>query len=297
MLLKKKITLDKAHQKSIYRIIKSYFLITLGLLMGAIGWTAFIIPAQITGGGITGVSALIFYSTKFPVGLSFLLMNILLVVIAIKILGTGFGIKTIYSVLVLSFFFSIFQQLITEPIIKEGFMSAVIGGGLAGTGMGLIFSQGGSTGGTDIIAMIINKYRNISPGKLILFIDVIIISSSYLIFHSLEKIVYGFVTMGISSYAIDLALSGIKKSVQIFIFSRKYNEIAEQINKKINRGVTVIDGKGWYTKEDQQILMIIARKRESHNILRITKEIDPEAFISLGDVMGVYGKGFEEIRS
>ena len=297
MFLKKRIKSDKAKQKKIFKLIKNYFTITIGLLMVAIGWTAFIIPAQITGGGVTGISALIYYSTGFPVGVSFLIMNILLVVFAIKILGVGFGIKTIYSVIVLSLFFSIFQQIITEPIIKEGFMSSVIGGGLAGTGIGLIFSQGGSTGGTDIIAMIINKYRNISPGRLILFIDVIIISSSYLLFHSLEKIVYGFVTMGVSAYAIDLSLSGIKKSVQIFIFSRKYNEIAERISKEIHRGITVIDGKGWYTKENQQILMIIARKKESHNIFRITKEIDPEAFISLGDVMGVYGKGFEEIRS
>lgn len=297
MFLKKKIKLDKTHKKKIFKVIESYVLITLGLLMGAIGWTAFIIPAQITGGGITGVSALIYYSTKFPIGISYLIMNVLLVALAIKILGAGFGIKTIYSVVVLSLFFSVFQQLITEPIIKEGFMSAVIGGGLAGTGMGLIFSQGGSTGGTDIIAMIINKYRNISPGRLILFLDVIIISSSYLLFHSLEKIVYGFVTMAVSAYAIDLTLSGIKKSVQVFIFSRKHDEIAERISKEINRGITVIDGKGWYTKEKQQILMIIVRKKESHYILKITKEIDPEAFISLGDVMGVYGKGFEEIRS
>lgn len=297
MSLKNKIKLDKTRKKKIFKVIESYVLITIGLLMGAIGWTAFIIPAQITGGGITGVSALIYYSTKFPIGISYLIMNVLLVALAIKILGAGFGIKTIYSVVVLSFFFSVFQQLITEPIIKEGFMSAVIGGGLAGTGMGLIFSQGGSTGGTDIIAMIINKYRNISPGRLILFLDVIIISSSYLIFHSLEKIVYGFVTMAVSAYAIDLALSGIKKSVQVFIFSRKHDEIAERISKEINRGITVIDGKGWYSKEDQQILMIIARKKESHYIFKITKEIDPEAFISLGDVMGVYGKGFEEIRS
>ncbi|RLD60802.1 MAG: hypothetical protein DRJ01_09065 [Bacteroidetes bacterium] len=294
MSIKGKIKLDR---KTVFREIESYFLITLGLIMGAIGWTAFIIPAQITGGGITGVSALIFYSTNFPVGLSFLIMNVLLVIIAIKFLGFGFGIKTIYSVVVLSFFFSIFQELITEPIIKEGFMSSVIGGGLAGAGMGLIFSQGGSTGGTDIIAMIINKYKNISPGKLILFLDVIIISSSYLIFQSLEKIVYGFVTMAVSAYAIDISLSGIKRSVQIFIFSRKYDELAERISKEINRGVTVLNGKGWYTKENQQILMIIARKRESHNIFRITKEIDPEAFISQGNVMGVYGKGFEKIRT
>ena len=297
MFIKNKIKIDKTKQKKIFGLISNCFTITIGLLMVAIGWTAFIIPAEITGGGITGVSALIYYSTGFPIGVSYLIMNILLVALAIKILGAGFGIKTIYSVIVLSIFFSIFQQIITEPIIKEGFMSSVIGGGLAGTGIGIIFSQGGSTGGTDIIAMIINKYRNISPGRLILFLDVIIISSSYLIFHSLEKIVYGFVTMAVSAYAIDLVLSGIKKSVQVFIFSRKYNEIAERISKEINRGITVIDGKGWYTKENQQILMIIARKKESHNIFRITKEIDPEAFISLGNVMGVYGKGFEKIRS
>jgi uncharacterized membrane-anchored protein YitT (DUF2179 family) len=263
----------------------------------ALGWTAFLIPAEITGGGITGVSTLIFYGSGFPIGISYLIINAVLIIFAIKILGRSFGAKTIFSVIVVSLLFSFLQQVFTKPIINDDFLSTVLGGILSGAGVGIVFSQGGSTGGTDIIAMIINKYRNISPGRIILYCDVFIIASSYLIFQSLEKIVYGYVAMGITSYTIDLLFTGSKQSVQMFIFSKKYVEIADRIGKEVGRGVTIIDGKGWYSGESTSILLVMVRKPEASQLFRIIKEVDRDAFMSVNNVMGVYGQGFERIRT
>lgn len=281
----------------IFKDFKAYSVITLGLFINAIGWTAFLIPAEITGGGITGVATVIFYATKIPVWIPYLIINSVLILISIKILGKSFGIKTIFATATLSLFFYILQGIIVEPIVSENFMSSVIGGILAGVGVGIVFSQGGSTGGTDIIAMIINKYRNISPGKVILYADVIIISSSFLIFKSIEKIVYGYVTMAVTAYAIDLILTGAKRTVQLFIFSKMHEKIAEKISTDINRGITLIDGTGWYSKQESKILMVLVKKQESNNLLRIIKGIDPDAFISVNSVMGVYGKGFDRIKA
>ena len=197
----------------------------------------------------------------------------------------------------LSALFSLLQQLITKPIINDAFLSTVLGGILGGAGVGIVFTQGGSTGGTDIIAMIINKYRNISPGRIILYLDVFIIASSYFIFGSIEKIVYGYVAMGITSYTIDLLFTGSKQSVQIFIFSKNYDEIANRIGKEVLRGVTIIDGKGWYTGEQTKVLLVMVKKPEASQIFRIIKEVDRDAFMSVTNVMGVYGKGFERIRT
>jgi len=235
---------------SIGQGIRDYAFITLGLFINALGWTAFLIPAEITGGGVTGVATLIFYASKFPVGISYLVINIILVIISMKHLGKAFGIKTIYATVILAIFLSVLSGIIKEPIVDENFMAAVIGGILAGAGVGLVFSQGGSTGGTDIIAMIINKYRNISPGKIILYLDIIIISSSFFIFKSIEKIVYGYVTMAITAYTIDMILTGAKRTVQLFIFSKHYEEIANRVGREIRRGITILDGKGWYSKKE-----------------------------------------------
>ena len=279
------------------RLIRSHLIITFGLLLNALGWTAFLIPAKITGGGITGVSTLIFYATGFSLGTMYLLINAVLILISIKILGTNFGVKTIFSVVVLAFFLSLLQRFITKPIINDTFLSTVIGGILGGAGIGIVFSQGSSTGGTDIIAMIINKYRNINPGRVILYLDVFIIASSYLLFRSLEKIVYGYVAMGITSYTIDLLFTGSKQSVQMFIFSKKYDLIANRIGKEMGRGITIIDGQGWYTGESTKVLLVMVKKPEASQIFRIIKEIDTDAFMSVNNVMGVYGKGFERIRT
>ncbi|MDP2888950.1 MAG: YitT family protein, partial [Bacteroidota bacterium] len=229
-------------------------------------------------------------------GLTFFAINVVLVSIALKVLGASFGIKTIFSMIVLSLLFAIPQDVFPESIIEDNFLSAVLGGMMGGVGIGLVFSRGGSTGGTDIIAMIVNKYRNISPGRIILYCDVIIIGSSYFLLHSLDKMVYGFVSMAVVSYTLDAFLSGSNASAQIFIFSPKYEEIADYINTEFGRGVTALDGTGWYTQNDVKVLITIVRKRETSILFRRVKEIDPNAFISMASVMGVYGQGFDKIK-
>jgi len=297
MWLSKIIRFQKVTKENAFSVMKSYSIITVGLFINAIGWTVFLIPAEITGGGITGVSSLFFYAFKFKIGLSYLVMNSVLIILGIKVLGRSFGIKTIFATVVLSLFLSLLEGIVTEPIVDENFMSSVLGGILAGVGVGLAISQGGSTGGTDIIAMMINKHRNISPGKILLYLDIIIITSSYLIFNSIEKIVYGYVSMAVTAYAIDMVLTGAKRTVQMFILSKKYEIIANRVGTEVRRGITILNGKGWYTQEETKILMILVRKQESNHILKIIKETDPDAFISLGNVMGVYGSGFERIKA
>ncbi len=276
--------------------IEDYFIITLGLLLYAISWTLFILPAQLTGGGVSGIGAVIYFATGFPIGVTYFLVNVVLVLIAIRVLGPNFGIKTIYSMVVITLALTITQNLLKEPLIDDIFLSTVLGGGMAGIGLGIVFSRGGSTGGTDIIAAIINKFRNISPGRIILYCDVIIIASSYLVLKSVDKLVYGYVAMAVTSYALDAVLSGANRSAQMLIFSRKYEEIADFINQQKYRGVTVIDGVGWYTKENVKVVISVVRKRETGAIFRKIKEIDPNAFISMGSVMGVYGQGFDQLK-
>jgi uncharacterized membrane-anchored protein YitT (DUF2179 family) len=285
---------DKLRKKIEY--FEDYLLITMGLVIFSLAWTLFIIPAQITGGGVSGIGAVLFYATGIPVGITYFVVNIFLVGIAIKILGASFGVKTIYSMAIVSLALTFTQNIIAEPLVDDTFLSAVLGGILSGVGLGIVFSKGGSTGGTDIIAAIIIKYRNISPGRVIMYCDVIIIASSYFVLQSVDKMVYGYVTMAVVSYSLDAVLSGANKSAQMFIFSRKYEEIADYINQQRYRGVTVIDGTGWYTKENVKIVVTVVRKRETGPIFKKIKEIDPDAFISMGSVMGVYGQGFEKLK-
>jgi uncharacterized membrane-anchored protein YitT (DUF2179 family) len=277
-------------------VIKDYTIITFGLLLFVLGWLLFLIPAEITGGGVSGIAAVVFFATKIPVSITFLIINAILVLIAIKILGASFGVKTIYSIAVLTVFFAVFQNVLEKPLVDDTFLSAVLGGMAGGIGLGIVFSRGGSTGGTDIFAMIIMKYRNVSPGKVIMLCDVVIIASSYFVFQSPEKLVYGYVSMWVVSYSLDSFLSGANRSAQMFIFSSKYEEIADFITKEAIRGVTVFDGVGWYTKENIKIVMSIVKKKETSAIFRKIKEIDPNAFISMGSVMGVYGQGFEKLK-
>jgi uncharacterized membrane-anchored protein YitT (DUF2179 family) len=289
-------TMVQAKKEKLQTIIKDYTIMLTGLILYVLSWTLFLIPAKITGGGISGLAAVIFYSTKIPIGLTFFAINVVLVAIAIKILGASFGIKTIFSMIVLSLLFAVPQDLFPKSIIEDNFLSAVLGGMMGGVGIGLVFSRGGSTGGTDIIAMIVNKYRNISPGRIIMYCDVIIIGSSYFLVHSLDKMVYGFVSMAVVSYTLDAFLSGANASAQIFIFSDKYDEIADFINKEFGRGVTALNGTGWYTQRDVMVLITVVRKKETSILFRRVKEIDPNAFISMGSVMGVYGQGFDKIK-
>jgi uncharacterized membrane-anchored protein YitT (DUF2179 family) len=276
--------------------IRSYTVMVIGLGLYAFGITAFLIPLKIAGGGVTGISMLVFYATGFGTGYTFFLINIFLVLIAIKVLGINFGLKTIFSMTIIAVMLNVMQNYVTEPILKDMFLSAVLSGILGGIGVGLIFNEGGSTGGTDIIAMIINKYRNISPGRIIMYCDVVIIASSYFVLHSAEKLVYGYVSMWVVAYSIDAFLTGAQQSVQLFIVSEKYEQIASFINHEARRGLTVLDGTGWYTQQNVKVIMTVVKKRESPEIFRKIKQLDPNAFISLNSVMGVYGKGFDKLK-
>ena len=277
--------------------IQDWSAIVFGLILYAFGWTGFLLPNQITTGGVTGVAALVYFASAIPVGITYFCINGVLLLISIKILGFKFSIKTIINVIILTFLLSVFQTIIKEPLVKgEPFMSCVLGGVVCGLGLGLVFNFRGSTGGTDIIALIINKYHNISVGKGLLVCDLLIISSSFFIFHSIEKIVYGIVVMGVTSYTVDMVLNGARQSVQFFIFSNKYEEIADKIIEQAHRGCTILDGTGWYTKKTTKVIVVMAKKTESVTIFRIVKSIDPNAFISQSSVIGVFGKGFEQIK-
>ncbi len=278
------------------QFIRPYINITFGLVVFAFGWTAFIIPSNIMGGGVAGMGALVYFATGIPVGYTSLAINGILILVALKLLGAKFGINTIYGILVSSISFIILQKIFTEPLVKEQFMAALIGGGLGGVGIGIAFSNGGNSGGTDIIALIINKYKNISPGRIFVYIDIIVIASNWFIFHSVEKIVYGYVVMGVGAYAVDLWLNGSRQSYQIMIYSNFTPVIAERISKEVGRGVTCLKGFGWYSKRDIEVIMVIARKHDKQNILKITKETDPKAFISIAKTMGVFGQNFEDIK-
>lgn len=279
--------------------IKSYAIITLGLCIYSFGWTAFLVPSEIVAGGVGGIGTLIYFATgkTIPVGYSFLIINAILILIALKILGSRFGIKTIYGIVIGSVLLSLQQMWITEALVDDKFMASIIGGILVGVGVGITITQGGSTGGTDIVAMIINKYKNIGPGRIMLYIDIFIIASSYFVFEDISTVVYGYVEMAIAAYTIDMMISGSKQSAQFFIITNKHEELAANLSEITRRGITLVHTTGWYTREQNKMLMIVVRKHETQLVFKTIKEIDPSAFISMGSVMGAYGLGFEEIRA
>ena len=287
--------------------VKEYILISFGLALYAIGWSLFLIPNGLVGGGVTGISAVIYYITGIQISYSFFVINAILLAIALKVLGRAFGVKTVVGVVIVTIFLRLFPDIIPQELIEDiaigngKLLSAIMGGICTGAGIAITFTQGGSSGGTDIIALMISKYRNISAGKLILMMDVIIIASSLLIpsgesvGNRLAIILYGFILITVTSYSLDLILSGMRQSQQVFIFSRNFEEIADKITN-FGRGVTVIDGTGWYTKKTGKILLVIVKKSEINHIFKMIKEIDRDAFLSVGNVMGVYGKGFDQIK-
>jgi uncharacterized membrane-anchored protein YitT (DUF2179 family) len=284
-------------RKVIIQEVQDYLFIFAGLCLYAFGWTGFLLPNELTTGGVTGIAAITFFATKIPVAFTYFCINGFLLTISIKIFGFKFSLKTIINVFILTFLLSFLQLIIKEPLVKgEPFMSCILGGVMCGIGLGLVFNFKGSTGGTDIIALLINKYRNISIGKGLLICDLLIICSSYFIFQSVEKIVYGLVVMGVMSYTVDMVMNGARQSVQFFIFSDKYDEISDKIIEQAHRGCTLLDGTGCYSKKPVKALVVMAKKTESVTIFRIVKNIDPHAFISQSSVIGIYGQGFEQLK-
>ena len=280
------------------RELKDYLMIAIGMVLYATGWTVFLLPNDITTGGVPGIASIVYFATGFPVQYTYFAINSFLLMLSIYILGWKFSIKTIYAVFTLTILTSLIQELTADiHLLKEQpFMACVIGASFCGSGVGLAFSYNGSTGGTDIIAAIINKYRNITLGRVILICDLIIISSSYFALLDWEKVVYGYVTLYICSFVIDQVVNSARQSVQFFIISERYEEIGKKINECPNRGATIIHASGFYTGREVKMLFVLAKKRESPIIFRLIKDIDPNAFVSQSEVIGVYGEGFDKIK-
>ncbi|MDR1336032.1 MAG: YitT family protein [Tannerella sp.] len=284
---------------AIYHPVRDYILIFLGAVLYAFGFNGFILSNEIVPGGLTGIGSFIFYGTGIPVSVSYAAINVILLAFAAKTLGRRFIINSVFGILSLTFTLLFFEWLLKgKPLVDgEPFMSVLIGAVLCGTGLGIIFSANGSTGGTDIIGAIVNKYRNISIGRVLLYCDFAIIACSYLIFHSIEKIVFGYVIMFTEMYLLDRVLNANNQSVQFLIFSRKHQEIVDSIIKDLDRGCTVLNGEGGYSKEPVKVIVLLAKKKESAMIFRMIKNIDRQAFISQGNVQGVYGEGFDRIKA
>ena len=320
-------------KKSFWTVVKEWALVTLGILIYVTGWALFLMPNNLVGGGVSGISSMIQYATggAIQMGYSYFVLNAILIILAMVVIGMGFGAKTIYAIILASVGLRFLPDLIPTEIIQTlalqngKLMSTLCGGLMAGIGIGMSISNGGSTGGTDIIALIYTKYRNVSPGKVILYIDFVIILSSLLIpsivpdldpatgkqlvgpdgqplthlmpfAEKVTTVIYGLILVTVNGRVIDSYLSGSQQSVQLFILSKHYAEIADSITHDLHRGVTVLDGKGWYTKEPAEVLMVITRKTDVNLFLRQIKAIDPSAFLSVSSVNGVYGRGFEAIK-
>ncbi|MDR1381941.1 MAG: YitT family protein [Tannerella sp.] len=283
----------------IYHPIRDYIMIFLGTATYAFGFNGFILSNEIVPGGLTGIGSLIFYVTKIPVSVSYALVNVILLFFAYKILGRRFIINSLFGIVSLTFSLTFFEWLLggKSLVTGEPFMSILIGGALCGAGLGVIFSANGSTGGTDIVGAVMNKYRNISIGRALLYCDFVIIACSYLVFRDIDKIVFGYVAMFTEMYILDRVLNANNQSVQFLIFSQKYQEIADCILKDLGRGCTILNGEGGFSKQPVRVVVLLAKKRESAMIFRLIKNIDREAFISQSNVQGVYGEGFDRIKA
>ena len=301
-------------KNSLLRTVKEYLIITIGVLLYVTGWAVFLVPNNLVGGGVSGISSIIQYATGFKMGYTYFIVNAALLAISLVILGAGFGGKTVYAIIAASIGLNVLQNVIPFEIvdtlaIQNGkLMSTIMGGIMAGLGIGMAMSQGGSTGGTDIIALIVNKYRNVSPGRMILVMDVVIILSSFFVpsytssgelvgwADKFTNVIFGLILVTVNSYVVDLYLSGSRQSVHLMIMSSNYEKIANSITNDLHRGVTVLPAIGWYTKKESHVLMVITRKTDLSLFLRYIKMIDPDAFLSVCSVSGVYGKGFDMIK-
>ena len=280
-----------------WRTSRDYFFITLGMALYAFGFCAFILPQKVVIGGVAGLGTIIYFLTGIPVAIAQYALNLILLAIAYKVVCKKFVVGTIFGATMISVWVGIFQPLFQDiRITDEPFMNVVIGGILAGIGVGMAFTHNGSSGGTDIVAAMVSKHTNVSVGRTMLYTDFFIISSSYFIFHQLDLVVYGFIVLALTSYTADLIINTNRQAVQFTIFSKKWQEIATAINNDAKRGCTVLTGMGWYSKQEVKVLLVMCRKIEAVTISRIIKSIDPEAFTTQANVNGVYGKGFDELK-
>ena len=281
-----------------FKTIKEYSVMAIALALYVFSWTAFLIPNQITAGGVTGISTILNYALGWHISYTYLVINVVLLVAGTIILGKGFGFKTIFCVIVSTIYFEFFPMIPWVSEIDDNLINSIIGGAMSGVGIAMVFTQGGSTGGIDIIALVINKFKEVSPGTVFMVSDCLIISSVLLLpDKSLQDIVYGYVVTVAFSYTIDQLLTGSKQSVQMLIISSKYEEIANKLCFQMDKGVTAINSLGWYKKSQSMMIMVVTRKNLMYEVMAAVKETDPKAFFTVSTVMGVYGEGFDEVKA
>lgn len=285
----------------VFTFIKEYFLMAVGILLYSFAWIGCIIPADGMGGGAAGLALVLCRATEHLIGISVqvgtmaIIINGLLLLVSGFILGWKFGIKTIYCVLLIGIFMNMWEDVLPAGnfLHLERILLVILGGIIAGIGIAICFKQGGSTGGVDIVSMIINKYRTVRYGNIVICSDFTIIGSSLLVGSHIDTVIYGFVMTAVFGYTVDMLMSGNQQSNQVFIMSHKYSEISNAIIEQAHRGVTLLDGMGGYSKENTKVVMVVCRKRETSMVMKVVKSVDPDAFMSVGSVMGVYGKGFQ----
>lgn len=288
---------NKTITRKIFEEVKNYFFIIIGLAMFAFGWSAFLIPYGVSGGGVAGAAAIIFFANShIPVGITTFVMNAVLIAIAWRILGTRFCINSLICTFVISGFFTLFQSIITEPVVDDMFMSVIIGSAISAFGVGMSINWGGNTGGVDIVALMIGKYRSISYGRVSLMSNLLIVGSSYFVHQDVQRLVYSYVVLLVSIIVSDLVIDGYRQTYQFMVFSKKNDEIAKKINTKLHRGASFLKGYGSYNHQESDVLLIVAHRTDKSSVTRIIKEIDPEAFITVTKTASVFGKNFDNIK-
>jgi yitT family protein len=291
-------------QSKMLSVLTDYLIVTFGTLLYCIGWTSFLIPGGIASGGGTGLCTIVYFATGIPVAYSFIVLNIVLLSIGFLVLGKGFGFKTIYVIILSTVLFYVLDPNNFEVARKlvvsfdDRLITAIVGGLIEAIGISIVLMRGGSTGGTDILAMVVSKYWPVSPGRVYLYADLFIIASVLLLpDKTVNDMVYGYVVMVTFSVTVDSMLMGSKSSVQLLVFSSKYREIADYIRDHKKRGVTALDSVGWYTGQEGKVLLIICYKIQMQDFINTIKEIDPKAFVSVSSTNSVYGEGFEEVKT
>ena len=277
----------------------SYVAITIACAIYALAWSQVFIPNGILSGGITGLCTVLQYATGFPMSISYGISNAVLLILAFLILGRSFGIRTIYALVAITVFLDVFPMLnLPELHLRDGILIPVIASFMEAFSISVMISHGSSSGGTDIIAMIINKFWPVSLGRVYIAADILIIASIMLIpGKTIDDMIYGYIAVLVFSISLDFILLGRKSTVQILVFSEQYAQIADFITNNIDRGVTALNAVGWYSGKDKKVLLILVRKTEMSSVTDKIKSLDPKAFVAVAPMSAVYGEGFEEIKS
>ena len=305
------------------RTFFEYIIIVIGIAPMALMVNWVLLPHAFVGGGLTGICSAIYYLTggllpsvfpeyggAIPVWLTTFVFNAILLLIAGLTVGWRFCIRTMVGVAAITFWYRVIP-ILPEPIISDPWLGAIIGGFVFGLSLGCVLAANGSSGGTDIVAMIVNHYRNISLGNIMLLCDILIIVSAFFLplpasmqqegtnptYLQIKRVLYGVTMTFAYTIAVDWIMSRLHRSVHFLIYSAKYAEIATAINTTVNRGVTVLDGTGWYSQKPMKVISVLVRKPESSLVFQLIHDIDPDALVSIADVRGVFGSGFDKIKA